>query len=179
MNKILLWTYSEAILLSKPDDRPSSFSCCVCSIKDLKQQQSASNAAQTHLFIEQLLIIGGLKNWWRTYCDLSSFNAQVLPNIIKCWRSALTVKGEIFTQLFSFNRSLQQAVLLISESSVGLKTLQTVGLPLFMVDRPCITQTDVQREELTVWFLIPLHCLDGKTQRTCRSSDTPSGTGQH
>lgn len=92
---ILPWlTYLEPILFSKLDNGPSSFSCCICSIKDLKQQENT--LLMQPLFTLNVLILWSfsmehLRTAWRTHRHLSSFDTQVLPNIIKCCHRTLTV----------------------------------------------------------------------------------------
>lgn len=146
--KLILRSYLEAILLCKLDDGFSSVPCGICCIKHLRRQEKTI-MKRSHIFAVRLFC---MQTSWKlsgTHRNLTSFNAQVLANIIECWHSTMTVNRHTF-----------------------------FVLSLFIY--PSKMQSDVQNilDKLTCGFLTLLHYLDGKTQRTCRSSGTPSGSLQ-
>lgn len=107
---ILPWlTYLEPILFSKLDDGPSSFSCCICSIKDLKQQENTllmQPLFTLHVVILWSFSMENLSTAWRTHRHLSSFDTQVLPNIVKCCHRRLTVDRRQTQSQWSVNAAL-------------------------------------------------------------------------
>lgn len=84
-----------------------------------------------------------------THRHLTPFHTEVLADVVQRCHGALA--GDTIIQIIQ-NQHLHPSVL-----------------------RGSCSRFDI----LTVWFLILLHYQDGKTQRTCRSSNIPSDTGQH
>lgn len=127
---------------------------------------AAAYSSSDHLDMQNL------GNISKTHRHLSSFNTQVLPHIVQRCHGTVTVEGQQTQSQDYFQFSE------IAATKQPCRCLPDLWEEIIL-QKYCLCDSYWSQWKLTVWPLNPLHCLDWKTQRTCRSSNTPSGTGQH